>query len=442
MRLSNIYQLLPDMEAAVAVMEHLRWGEYPECPHCQSQNTTADQQGGRRHCNNCNTTFSFKFGTFLEGSRLDLRKWLYAIWLFTSRTKTPRTMELVRELAVAKSTATYVAERIQTGLSNGDPLLSAIAEHMHKTSEIADDESLRMVRRKQSPRHAILPRGVGTETATLASLEVPVVILQDGRTVIQRSSFHSAVGRHPYGAGGVRLPNGLTIPALLGAKNLRAYLGEPELESLRPIRFLLNGRAQIGFLPGALRTVCEIFSRADVDGNLWRSQYHIAARCRTLIEALDARSDTSWLPNQLAYRTEGMRTAVVGSLARRVGPGMASWAGVLPDAFYEQLCRLRGWEYDEGKTAHPGVTARLVYDVVLSRLDSATERHLEKGITPGLIPVGGVRLLSDIAYTALREHVLLITSLMGEAVNWGRFYSKLQRRAPKHRDEFDALPTT
>lgn len=431
MELSDLYHHLPTDEASVALIEYLRWGDNPSCPYCLSDNITGVQAQFRHHCNDCNTSFSVKVGTFLQDSRLDIRKWIYAVWLFSRYQNPPGTRELIRELEVAKSTAIYVSRRIRNGMAQRDPLLSAMAEYMLRGNVGPNIQDPAHNRHKESPRRRILARGVAIDSATIAGRQVTFVILEDGRTIIQRASLAAAIGKHPGAGRGENRDDSLIVPAVVSAKNLRAYLTDALAQDLQPIRFLFNNVTQAGFAPTALKAVCRVYCNAAADARLWKSQAHIAAICKALLDELERGAGAQLLRTRPRYRSEGMRKEIIRCLARSTSPDLAAWVAVLPDEFYREMFRLRGWKYDEAHTERPSLAARLTYDLIFRRLPPSTLADMKGGITAGLKHNLEERSIEEVGHPSVRKHLELVISLMRTARSWSSFHSKLQRQLPR-----------
>lgn len=87
MDIADIYRYFPDQSDCVAYMESVRWGDKPQCPYCGSQKSTPAPKERRHHCNGCNRSYSVTVGTIMHRSKIDLRKWLYAIGLMMASKK-------------------------------------------------------------------------------------------------------------------------------------------------------------------------------------------------------------------------------------------------------------------------------------------------------------------------------------------------------------------
>ena len=76
-----------DEDAARALLEEMRWGKNPTCPHCGgpepytlTPKATSKKPGrkGLYKCKACRKQFTVTVGTVFEDSRIPISKWLLA----------------------------------------------------------------------------------------------------------------------------------------------------------------------------------------------------------------------------------------------------------------------------------------------------------------------------------------------------------------------------
>jgi transposase-like protein len=115
---SSLYEFfsqIPDEEAARLYFEAKRWGGTPVCAHCGSTNAAEckDHRPMPYRCRDCRKHFSVRMGTVLGESKLDLHKWLMAIYLMTTTREGMTSAQLARELGVSRKAANTLATRIR-----------------------------------------------------------------------------------------------------------------------------------------------------------------------------------------------------------------------------------------------------------------------------------------------------------------------------------------
>lgn len=113
--LIELTEMFPDEAAATEWFEALIWPNGRHCPRCGSAETTeASATSGLPYwCPSCRRSFSVKIGTTLERSRVPLRKWAFAIYLYVTSLKGVSSMKLHRELKVTQKTAWFMLHRLR-----------------------------------------------------------------------------------------------------------------------------------------------------------------------------------------------------------------------------------------------------------------------------------------------------------------------------------------
>lgn len=113
---ASLYQLfdaIPDEQAAIDHFRALRWKNGEHCPYCGSVRLFHFSDHRTHKCADCRQRFSIKVGTVFEGTKIPLRKWLAAVWLITSHRKGIASTQLARDIAVTQKTAWFMLHRLR-----------------------------------------------------------------------------------------------------------------------------------------------------------------------------------------------------------------------------------------------------------------------------------------------------------------------------------------
>lgn len=110
--LYDVMEAFPDERACVEHLARLRWPNGPVCPECGTIGRTY-RISLRYKCAYCHTFFSVRKDTIFEESRLPLRKWFAAIFLFMSNRKGVSSHQLAREIGVKQQTAWFMLSRLR-----------------------------------------------------------------------------------------------------------------------------------------------------------------------------------------------------------------------------------------------------------------------------------------------------------------------------------------
>jgi transposase-like protein len=111
--LTELFDAIPDEDAAIAHFTSIRWQAGSFCPHCGGTKVYTFADKKTHKCAACAKRFSIKVGTIFEDSKVQLRKWLVAIWLLTSHKKGVASTTLARDIGVTQKTAWFMLHRLR-----------------------------------------------------------------------------------------------------------------------------------------------------------------------------------------------------------------------------------------------------------------------------------------------------------------------------------------
>jgi len=94
----EFFEKFPNEQSAIDFLEAERWPNRVICPRCKSGYTSPIKKRNRHSCNSCRQQFSVRTGAIFEKSKIPLRKWLYAMYLFQTARKGISAAQVAREL--------------------------------------------------------------------------------------------------------------------------------------------------------------------------------------------------------------------------------------------------------------------------------------------------------------------------------------------------------
>lgn len=269
---------------------------------------------------------------------------------------------------------------------------------------------------------------------------IACAVLEDGTRVLTQSSFLRALGQSHKPAGS---RTGFEEPApFLAANNLSPFVSKDLRASTKKIRFKTNrGRSAIGYRAELLPQVCEVYLRARDEGVLLASQTRMAQACEVLMRGLAHVGIVALVDEATNYQEIRDRKALNKILDKYLLAERAKWAKRFPDEFYQEIFRLRGWEWQGMKVNRPQIVGGYTNDIVWERLAPGVREELER-INP---KTEGKRrskhhqyLTPDIGHPALQKHLNGVIVLMNSVVEstppqrgWEEFKRRLQRVFPK-----------
>ena len=115
--------MFPDEASAVKWFEDTRWPDGERhCGHCGSTETkeVPNAKPMPYWCKGCRSYFSVRTGSMLQSSRLPLRKWVFAVYLYVTNLKGVSSMKLHRDLKVTQKTAWFMLHRLREAWDDSD----------------------------------------------------------------------------------------------------------------------------------------------------------------------------------------------------------------------------------------------------------------------------------------------------------------------------------
>lgn len=111
--LMQMMAAFPNEQAAVDHFTAIRWKNGAYCPTCGSTKIYHFSDKRTHKCGDCRKRFSIKVGTIFEDSKIELRKWMMAVWLVTSHKKGIASTQLAKDIGVTQKTAWFMLHRLR-----------------------------------------------------------------------------------------------------------------------------------------------------------------------------------------------------------------------------------------------------------------------------------------------------------------------------------------
>jgi hypothetical protein len=306
-------------------------------------------------------------------------------------------------------------------------------------------EGMTAKERKQAAQDAALARwNPGIKRAThdgtlqFGDVTIPCAVLEDGTRVLTQKGVQTALGRS--NQMGKRGDVGAEpLPAFLRYQSLKSFISDELSAASRPLVFIpKNGGKAFGFTAELLPMVCDAYLQARDEGELPHNQLPTARRCEMLVRSLAKVGIIALVDEATGYQEIRDRHALQAILDQYLAKELAAWAKRFPDEFYQQIFRLKGWEWKGMKVNRPQCVANYTKDIVYARLAPSIIQALEE---KNPIDENGNRkakhhqwLSRDVGDPALAQHLHAVTGFMRAADSWGSFLRMLDRAFPKKGD--------
>lgn len=286
-----------------------------------------------------------------------------------------------------------------------------------------------------------LPRATHDGDVRIGTKSMTAAVLPNGKRLLSQGSFLQALGRSrtPKAGTGALVAEGL--PFFLQADTLRPFVSEELRQATTPIHFRMpNGKRAVGYDALLLPQVCEVYlnfrDACEERGEAVPRQYrHIVRACDTLMRGLAQVGIIALVDEATGYQEVRDREALQAILDQYLAKTFASWAKRFPDEFYQQIFRLRGWQWRGMSVNRPSAVAHYTKDVVYQRLAPGILAELEAKNPKDEKGRRRARhhqwLTEDVGHPALAQHLHAVIGLMRASDDWKQFQRLLQRSFPK-----------
>jgi len=289
---------------------------------------------------------------------------------------------------------------------------------------------------------ADIPHAIYEGEFKIGDLTVSAAVLPNGKRLLTQSTFLLAIGRSrsPKGGTGV-LTTVDGVPFFLQADLLSPFISEELLASTTPIFFRhLTGKKAVGYDAQLLPAVSEVYLRMRdalaAEGKAVPAQYdHIVRACDAVIRGLARVGIVALIDEATGYQEVRDRMALQAILDQFLRKELAAWAKRFPDEFYQQIFRLRDWQWKGMRVNRPQVVAHYTNDFVYERLAPGILDELQKRNPKD--ERGNRRaahhqwLTEDVGDPVLAQHLYAVIGLMRVADDWDQFKAMLDKAFPK-----------
>ena len=205
----------------------------------------------------------------------------------------------------------------------------------------------------------------------------------------------------------------------------------------------------VGLAAPMIPKICEVWIDADRDGRFrsFPRQQAIAQKADILLRGLAHIGIIALVDEATGYQEIRDRLALRAILDKFLRAEHAKWSKRFPDEFYQEIFRLKGWEWQGMRVNRPQVVGRYTNDLVWDRIAAGAREELER-LNPkketGERPVKHHQWLThDVGHPELQKHLIGVIALMKSvrtAHGWDECIRRVQRVYPKVGENLSILP--
>ena len=268
-----------------------------------------------------------------------------------------------------------------------------------------------------------------TELATLkiGNIKLPCAVLENRTPVITYTSITKTLGRGMGGKGRkLASKQSARLPEFLYGTALEPFVPESLRIALNnPILFRTKGGIRRALSANLIPEICEVWLDARNAKALQPSQEHIARNADILLRGFARVGITALIYEATGYELIKDRDDLERILEAYIAKELLPWTKRFPDDFYEQLFRLRGWQYRPISVKRPKYVGKLTNELIYEKLPEGVLDVL-RSKNP-VIPKGYRRyhhhrfLTEDIGNPHLEKQVASVTTLMKASNSWVTF---------------------
>ena len=268
----------------------------------------------------------------------------------------------------------------------------------------------------------------------LGDRELECYVLEDGRRVLSGRGMQEAMG--------LGQSHGRLLKDFTSQKSVVPYISNELTMALGdPVRFIRPGRGGVlatGFEAHLLPDLCDSILEARANGALTgKRQIAIATQCEIVVRALSRVGITALIDEVTGYQEVRDRQALQKILDKYITDELSKWTLTFPDEFYQQLFRLKGYEYPTPTRRKPSYVGHWTNDIVYDRLAPGVKEELKKK-NPRQ-PKTGLRkykhhqyLTRDYGHPELRELLSNVIFMMKGCADWEQFKKIIDKAKPKY----------
>jgi transposase-like protein len=165
--LAELTTYFPDDQSCREYLEEMRWNGKPICPHCSHDESYKFKDSHYYKCKACRQKFTVTIGTIFEDTKIGLRKWFIAIYIFTSHKKGISSVQLGKDVGVTQKSAWHMLHRIRYAFGISEPV--ELSETVEVDETYVGGKAKNM--HKSVRERKIVGRGASGKTAVIGLVE-------------------------------------------------------------------------------------------------------------------------------------------------------------------------------------------------------------------------------------------------------------------------------
>lgn len=281
-----------------------------------------------------------------------------------------------------------------------------------------------------------LRRATHSGILNIGGQDLECAVLDDGTRVLSGTAVFKAFGRKRRGvrSTSAKTDTGIKLPGFVDANNLKPFINQALMARITPVEFTTqSGQVLSGYECGVLPAVCEVYLRARDNDALTPNQIKLAIASDALVRSLAQVGISALIDEATGFQYDREKKALQDLLQQYLAKELQPWAKAFPDEFYQEMFRLKGWDFPI--VNRPGIVGTYTNDLIYERLAPGVLEELEKRNpkkeTGRRKSAHHQHLTPDLGTPALKQHISHVTVIMKSHENWDGFQKGINRAIPK-----------
>lgn len=312
---------------------------------------------------------------------------------------------------------------------------------------LTSDERIEIARNAAKARWGDnLPHAIREGKLSLLGRSIPCAVIEGEIRILNQAGFLRAIGRARSPKAGTGIQSTVDeLPFFLQAKALRPFITDELAASTKPLIYRVDsGATETGYDATLLPRVADVYLKYRDEclknGRPIPVTYrHIIETCDNLMRSLAGVAIVALVDEASGYQEVRPQNALQAFLEKLIAKELAAWAKKFPDEFYENIYKLKGWQWPGMKKNRYSVVAHYTRDLVYERLAPGLLKELESKSPKN---ESGHRsnklhqwLTDDIGNPLLAQHMHSIVMFQRLAIangfGWNRFLRMVDQVLPK-----------
>jgi P63C domain len=269
----------------------------------------------------------------------------------------------------------------------------------------------------------------------IADIEIPCFVLENGQRVISGRKMQTALSINSTG--------GQKMVSFLSKGVLKPFIDAETLVAIsEPIKFKMKSLITIGYgyETKVLNRICKAllaYRRQLILDNkhIPESDLRIINSAEILQGAFAEVGLISLVDEATGYQGDRQKDELQKILSAYISKELLPWQKRFPNEYYEQIAKLRGWDFDPLSNKRPQIIGKITNQVVYKLLPEGVLDELKKVNPPNESGNRNHRfhqfLSLDIGNVNLERHLSQVIVLMRISKTWAEFEDKLYDAFPR-----------